>query len=196
MVVLDPAAAAETLAETARRYSGDSSDEVVGAYGNALLHIGRTEEAYRQYLRAHEEDPSDWEWQRGLARADPRRALPILQERWEANGDEGDLAGALADAYAGTGREHEAAELYQTAIDKGGGPEWWSRMGLVDAARAYEGLQGAIHEAPGSAENWAALGDYHRLRGESAEARNAYDRARGISPTVLIYEIRYRALAD
>jgi tetratricopeptide (TPR) repeat protein len=196
MVVFDPETAAETLGASARRYQGDSRDEVVGAYANALLLSGHGAEAYDNYLEAHEQDPTDWEWQRGLARADPRRAVPILEERRKHDPNEADLAGALADAYAGSGRTEEALALYQEAVDKGGGAEWWARMGLVDARRARAGLQEAVANQPGSAEVWAALGEYHRLRGETDAARRAYGEARGLEPTVLVYEIRYRALSD
>lgn len=194
MVALDPQRAAEIIGQTAGSYGGEGRDEVVGAHGNALLETGRAGDAYERYREAYELDPSDWEWQRGLARADPDRAIPLLEARREEAGDEGDLLGALADAYAGAGRREEAVALYQRAVDVGGGDEWYARMGQVDGDRALTALQQRVRESPEAADTWGALGELHRARGEKEAARDAYDKARALNTTNLFYEIRYREM--
>lgn len=196
LVALDPERAAEILGETATGYGGDSRDEVVGAHGNALLVVGRASEAYERYREAFELDPGDWEWQRGLARAGPEQAIPLLEARREEAGDEADLLGALADAYAGAGRRGEALALYQQAVDGGGGDEWYARMAHVDEERALRSLQQRVQQAPEAGEAWGALGDLHRERGDKEAARDAYDRARTLSGTSLIWEIRYQQMGD
>jgi tetratricopeptide (TPR) repeat protein len=194
MVALDPKGTADVLRRTAAGYSGDSRDEIVGALGNALRELGRPGEAYEQYRVAHELDPSDWEWQRGLARSAPARALTILEARLESAGEEGDLLGAIGDAYAGTGQREQALAFYERAIAAGGGDEWWARVGLMDGERGLAGLQERIRETPDAAEAWSALGELHEALGNVDEARAAYDRARTLNPTSLLLEIRYRDL--
>lgn len=194
MVALDPESAVEILGRTAAAYGGDSRDEVLGAYGNALLGLGRADEAYERYREAFELDPSDWEWQRGLARANPERSIPMLEARYEEVGDEGDLLGALADAYAGVGRRDDALAHYQRAVDHGGGDEWYTRMGLLDSERALAGLQQRVQANPEAGEAWGALGDLHRQLGNREAARAAYDEARVLNTTNLLYEIRYREM--
>ena len=121
---------------------------MLGAHGNALLGLGRADEAYERYREAYELDPSDWEWQRGLARTAPEQAIPLLEARRAETGDEGDLLGALADAYAGAGRRDEALALYQQALDAGGGDEWYPRMGRIDGERALAGLEQRVRDEP------------------------------------------------
>lgn len=194
MVALDPKRAVDVLGRTAREYRGDSQDEVVGAYGNALREVGRMEEAFEQYREAYDIDPGDWEWQRGLARSDPGRAVGILEARWKEVGDEGDLVGALADAYAGLGERRRAMELYERALDLGGGDEWYARMARVDPDVALVRLRALTETQPGSADAWGALGDLHRELGNESEAREAYGEARRFSPTHLLWEIRWREM--
>jgi len=196
LVALDPKRAAEVIGRSASSFSGEGRDEVVGAHGNALLELGHPDAAFDRYREAFELDPADWEWQRGLARSDPQRAIPLLEARREEAGDEADLIGALGDAYAGAGRRAEALALYEQAAASGGGDEWYARMGLVDPERALADLDRRTREAPGVAEAWGALGDLQRDLGHRAEALNAYARARELAPASLIYEIRYRQMGD
>ena len=196
LVDLDPRRAAEVLAASVESYRGRRRDEVVGAYADALLETGNARAAYDQFRSAFELDPDDGSWQAGLARSDPVKALPILEERRRAVGDSGDLLGALADAYAGSGRREEALALYEQAAQRDGGLKWVGRMALVDAAGARARIDAAISREPKSDAAWGALGDFHRALGNATAARDAYARARDLDPSNLTWEARLRAAAS
>jgi tetratricopeptide (TPR) repeat protein len=196
MVQMDPVRAAEALRATAARYTGDSRDEVIGALGNALRDLGRGDEAFDEYLAAHQMDPGDWEWQRGLADADPHRAIDVLEARRASGGGDANLYGALADAYAGAGRAHDARTLYEQAYAEGGDLVWLSHLARIDPGEAIRRLETVSRERSGEADVWANLGAAYRHAGRYAEARDAYGRAREISPGSLPYEIAWRRLQE
>lgn len=191
MVALDPARAARVLEASVREYGGDSSDEVIGALGNALRELGQSTAAFDRYLEAHQMDPTDWEWQRGLARSDPGRALDVLVPRLSEEGESGDLLGAIGDAYAGLGQDQEARTYYERAIQSGGGTEWMARMVQVDREYALERLRSEVTNSP-SADAWKSLGDAYLMIGDTNLANRSYAHARELDDTTLIYEIRYR----
>lgn len=193
LVDLDPRRATEVLAASAQTYRGRRRDEVVGAYADALLETGSTRAAYDQYREAFELDPDDGSWQAGLARTDPTRALPILEERRRAVGDKPELLGALADAYAGSGRRDEARALYEQAAVSDGGMKWYGRMALVDPKAARTHLDDAITRDPKSDAAWGALGDYYKALGNAASARDAYAHAKDLDPSNLTWQARLRA---
>ncbi len=187
MVTLDPARALAALEETSASYSGDERDEVIGAKANALGDLGRREDAFQAYLEAHNLDKGDWEWQRGLARADPARALDVLEAYRSESGDEGDLLGAIGDAYAGIGRSDEAMRHYERALEMDGGNEWLAHMARVDPEEATRRIQVAINEKPNEAELWFRLGEAHAAAGHREEATRAFAKARGLDPQNLYY---------
>jgi tetratricopeptide (TPR) repeat protein len=194
LVAADPARAAEALAATARDYRGRRRDEIVGALGDALLETGSARAAFDQYREAFQLDPSDGAWQRGLARSDPARAVSLLESRRRTAGDDASLLGALADAYAGTGRTAEARALYEQAAQRDGGTRWYARLALVDLPGARRGLEAATAREPDSGDAWGALGDCCRVAGDVAAARAAYARARDLEPASFVWATRLRAL--
>lgn len=196
LVALDPARAAEVLGAAVETYRGRHREEVVGAYGEALMQAGNASAAYDRYREAFELRPDSGAWQRGLARSDPARAIPLLEARRRAKGDDGDLLGALADAYAGAGRSEEARALYARAVERDGGLQWYARMARVDPATAIARLQEATTADPRSGEAWGVLGDCQRQLGNLAAARDAYARARELEPASLTWALRARAAAQ
>lgn len=195
LVALDPARAAEVLGAAVESYRGRHRDEVVGAYGDALMQSGNAGAAYDRYREAFDLRPDSGTWQLGLARTDPIRAIPLLEARRRAVGDDGALLGALADAYAGAGRTDEARALYERAVEKDGGLEWYARMARVDPTTAVARLQEATTRDPRSGEAWGALGDCQRQLGNMAAAREAYAHARELEPGSLTWALRSRATA-
>jgi cytochrome c-type biogenesis protein CcmH/NrfG len=65
-------------------------------------------------------------------------------------------------------------------------------MGRIDSERALEALERRVRESPEAGEAWGALGDLQRELGHREAAHAAYDRARALNSTNLVYEIRYR----
>jgi tetratricopeptide (TPR) repeat protein len=196
MVNMDPERSAAVLAESSRTYTGGGQDEVIGAYGNALRALGQTSAAFEEYMRAHEMDPTDWEWQQGLAAADPARAVPVLEARLAEQAGDASLLGALADAYAGSGRVAEAIEYYQRAYANGQDVTWLAHMARVDPDRAVSQLVDLSVSQPSNSEVFGRLGDAYREIGRLDDARDAYARARELAPSTLTWEIRWRELTD
>jgi Flp pilus assembly protein TadD len=120
--------------------------------------------------------------------------VPLLEARRRSAGDDASLLGALADAYAGTGRAVEARTLYERAIEMDGGARWYARLALVDLPGARRGLEAATRRAPDSGETWGALGDCCRVAGDLTGAREAYARARDLEPASFVWDARLRAL--
>jgi tetratricopeptide (TPR) repeat protein len=116
----------------------------------------------------------------------------VLESRQRDQGADGDLVGAIGDAYAGLGRDGDAVRAYQQAYDMGGGAEWLARMARVDPQGALTRLQDAIDAAPEDAALRGALGDALDALGRAAEARAAYDEARRLADTTFTYEIQYQ----
>lgn len=195
LVAMDPVRAARVLAGTVDSYKGRHREDVVGAYGDALLESGNPRAAFDRFREALEIDPGAGAWQQGLARADPSRAIPFLEARRRAVGDRGDLLGALADAYAGTGRADEARALYEQAAQRSGGVRWYARLALLDPSTARIRLETAVARDPRSSEAWGALGDCHRAAGNASAARDAYAKAAQLDPGNLTWAVRARAPA-
>ena len=195
LAALDPKRAAEVLGAAVETYRGRHRDEVVGAYGDALMQSGDSTAAFDRYREAFDLRPDSGTWQLGLARTDPTRAIPLLEARRLAVGDDAETLGALADAYAGAGRTDEARALYVRAVEKDGGLEWYAHMARVDPKTAVARLQEATTRDPKSGEAWGALGDCQRQLGNMAAAREAYAHARELEPGSLTWALRARAAA-
>jgi tetratricopeptide (TPR) repeat protein len=184
MVALDPERAARDFARKIEDSPGTSNDELLGTYGLALERQGKLGDAYDEYLRAWRLDDEDWEWMRGMARTNPERAAALLEETYKENPEDGTVAGALADAYAGQRRTTEAVRLYEQAIDAGEDVHrWMAALASVEPARGLPMLKAAVEEDSEDDEMWGALGDAYYNLGRMEEAKEAYDRALDIDPS-------------
>ncbi len=184
MVSLDPVRASEDFKLKIADSPGSGNDELFGTYALSLERQGRLSEAYDAYLRAWTMDEDDWEWMRGLARTNPKRAGDLLLGKHRDNPEDATVAGALADAYAGMGRTAEAVRLYQQAIEAGEERHrWMAALAALEPARGLPMLRAAVEEDPDDDEYWGALGDAYFGLGRMTEARDAYDRALEIDPS-------------
>ncbi len=184
LVAIDPERAALVLAERIEESPGTGNDELVGTYALSLERQGKLGEAYESYLRAWRLDAEDWEWMRGLARTNPERAAGLLKEKHRENPEDGTVAGALADAYAGLGRVAEAVRLYEQAIETGEDPHrWLAGLAAVEPGRGLPMLRAAVDEDPEDDEMWGALGDAYYHLGRMEDAKQAYDRALELDPS-------------
>jgi len=184
MVAIDPGRAALVFAERIENSPGTSNDELVGTYALSLERQGKLGEAYDSYLRAWRLDDDDWEWMRGLARTSPERAAELLLGKYQQNPEDGDVVGALADAYAGLGRTAEAVRLYEQAIEIGEDRHrWMAGLAAVEPARGLPMLRAAVDDDPEDDEMWGALGDAYYHLGRMEDAKQAYDRALELDPS-------------
>ena len=181
LVGLDPARAAEVLAS--RVEDPAISDEVVGAYGNALLESGRPADAFAQYERALRADPGDYEWQIGMARADPTRAVPALTAMLAERGDEATFGTALGIALIGSGRRDEGLRRMEDAARTGPDAVTVGELCKVDPVRGRAVLDGLLRSSPEAAEWHGVLGGLLVSEGKRAEAIAAYERALALNPT-------------
>jgi tetratricopeptide (TPR) repeat protein len=183
LVALDPARAESILQEEMDRPDAEVNDEVVGAYAQAVLRDGRPDAAFDAFLRAHEMDREDWEWLRGLARSNPARAAPLLEALRDEMPESANVLGALGDAWAGLGRQAEAADLFVQAIESDDSPaRWMAALAAVEPGRGLPMLLSAVEAKSGDDEYWGALGDAYRSLGRIEEAREAYDKALTLDP--------------
>jgi len=182
LVELAPQRAVEVLHDRVER-SPLASDEILGGYAKALLAVGRKDQAYTQFARAHDRDPDDSEWLDGLARADPRRAEPLLRKLLAKSPRNKDYAGALGVAVASLGRRDEALALLSGAADGSGNRSWYVPMARVAPAEAERRLRAHIEKEPEDDELWGTLGKVYEESGRRADALDAYRRALELDPS-------------
>jgi tetratricopeptide (TPR) repeat protein len=195
LVEIDPTRAASVLRQTIASYDGSGKDEIVGARGNALRRLGHDAAAFEEYSAALEIDDDDWEWMQGIAASDPRRAATVLEKKLEGNPDSRNIKGALADAYAGMGRGAEAAELYRQILENDSAETRWKiSYAQVDPAAGIAILKKDVDAEPDDDYKWGALGDALRRLGRTAEAREAYSKAREIDPADWRWHTRLKEL--
>ena len=161
--------------------SGD--DEVVGAYGNALLELGDRANAFDRYLEAHRQDSSDMEWLRGMAKADPARALPVIEARRKESPDDEDADGYLGDVYAGLGKREDAILYYEKAIARDAENRYWMvALAKVAPERGLALLRASVDASPQDDEAWGQLGAGYAEVGRTEDAKAAFDKAISLDP--------------
>lgn len=179
---LNPAAAVKALERRLGTSPGTADAKALGRYARALDAAGRTDDAFAQYLAAHQKNPDDDEWQRSLVRLDPARALPVLEAHAKANPTDASGRGALGLALAAAGRRADAVAQLDVALARGEVRRWYRELRDLDADRALDGLRRRANADAGDAAVWALLGGELRDRGQAAEARAAYEHAANLDP--------------
>lgn len=184
MVQLAPKRALAHLTQWVENFGGDQFDEVVGARANAMLALGDAEGAYEGYLAAIALDKADREWLCGLAKADPRRALEVLEEMRRSGGDEYEVMEALGEAYARLGRHSEAVACLEAAVANSGddAPFLEGELAQVDPERGIGMLRERLARAPDDADLWGFLGNAYYGLGQTARAVEAYEKALSLDP--------------
>ena len=167
LVALDPGRALVRLTEMTSKATWQDDDEVLGARANALMATGDAGAAYTVYAKALEVDPGDCDWLAGLARADPARAVPWLEAQLVKAPKDTDTAGALAAAYAETGRASEAMALFERALRKADtGTRWLTPYAKLAPQRAMAVAEELAERNPGAGDAWTTLGDVYRQLGQ------------------------------
>ena len=183
IVTLDPARALTRLNDMLSRPTWAEDDEIQGARANALLATGDATGAFEAYAKASSIDPRDTDWLRGLAEADPARALPLLLAR-QADDPGSDVAAALAIAYATTGAPEPAAAQFHRAVGSSDPSAWCAAAyARVEPEGALAWVTQWVESNPKDADRHAALGDVYRQLGRTEEARAAYAEAERRAPT-------------
>jgi tetratricopeptide (TPR) repeat protein len=178
MVALDPARAADHLAALVRDPRMANDDEIVGAYANALVETGHRAEAFDRYLQAHRRDSSDLEWLRGLAKSDPMRAEPFIEEYAKQKPDSDDVEGLRGEIYAGLGRRADAIAAFERCLQKDPDDEsWMVALSQVAPERGLAMLEGVVQKKPEDGDAWGYLARAYKGLGRMAEAKAAYDKA-------------------
>jgi tetratricopeptide (TPR) repeat protein len=141
------------------------------AYADALLALGRGKEAYDAYrlVVGHGDSAAG---QRGMARADPVRALA------EFGVDRGDDVYPLArgDALRAAGRRAEAIAAYQQLVE-GFAEEALAPLAEMAPEPWLARLRAAVEANAEDPDAWLLLADALRALGRGREAREAYERA-------------------
>jgi len=183
LVALDPRRALVRLTEMTSKATWEGDDEVLGARANALMATGDAGAAYTVYAKALEIDPGDCDWLAGLARADPVRAVPWLEAQLAKAPKDTDTAGALAAAYAETGRASEAMALFERALRKANtGTRWLTPYAKLAPQRAMALAEELADRNPAAGDAWTTLGDVYRELGKVEEAKSAYETAQQREP--------------
>jgi tetratricopeptide (TPR) repeat protein len=195
LVELNPGRAVQIFAHDLQDYDGGDRDEIIGAQGNAFMRLGDREAAFQTYLLALEEDDDDWEWLQGIAAAAPERAAAIIEKKLKDNADSRDLKGALADAYAGMGRDGDAIRLYLEVMENDSHETRWKiSFAKVDPAAGLARLREEVANEPDSDSTWGVLADALAAVGRKAEAVEAYEKAVQLDPADWRWRSRLDAL--
>jgi tetratricopeptide (TPR) repeat protein len=159
---------------------GARDDEAIGLLARAYLRAGQQEAAGAAFLRAHESDPDDSEWIRGLIRSDPQRAVMALAAQIAKSPDAAgeDLLGHYGDALRAAGRAGDSFEQYLNAHRKDpDDKDWQAAMVQVDPERALPVLEAFLRNDPDDASGQGAYGMALASLGRTAEAATQLERA-------------------
>jgi Flp pilus assembly protein TadD len=182
--------------EEAARIFGDVLPRIVspmlpGAwelYGDALVHLGRLEEAAKALSEAVHLAPNVWTAWRSLGGVhvgldQPERARDALLRATQLHQDDAELWSNLGVVERKLGKSGAAITCYERAIatDPNYAPAW-RNLGNVrrdadewdDAIRCYERL---VELRPGNARDWVDLGVAYAGARKRADARKAFEQA-------------------
>ncbi len=180
---LDPAVAIAALERRIGFAPEAASSRLLGRYARALDAAGRKDDAYSEFLAALAKDPDNDEWQRSIARIDPRAAIPVLQAHVRDHPVDASGHGALGLALAAVGRRDDALSELDLALARGEADRWYSALRDLDPDRALEGLRRRAAASGEDAAVWVLLGGELKKRNLRSEARSAYERAADIDPS-------------
>jgi len=166
----------------ARLAEDSSNDECLGTAAKACLRCGLLSEAAAAYAAAHERDPWDSEWLRGLVALDPKLAEARIDallgavSRRTSGVDE--LVGARAQLLLKRGDRPAAFAAFEEAwaLDREDS-EWMRGMADADPARAATLFEARLAGGDGTRDVKGALGDACARLGRLAEARQLYEAA-------------------
>ncbi|MCP5067585.1 MAG: tetratricopeptide repeat protein [bacterium] len=159
---------------------GERDDEAIGLLARAYLRAGQQGEAVATFLRAHEGDPDDSEWIRGLIRSDPQQAVTSLAAQIAKSpaAAEEDLLGHYGDALRAAGRTDDSFDQYLNAHRKDpDDKDWQVAMAHVDPERALPVLEAFLRDDPDDASGRGAYGVALASMGRTAEAAKQLERA-------------------
>ena len=183
LTALDPAAAVGALERRIGPATETAGSRLLGRYARALEAAGRKDDAYTEFLAALRKDPDNDEWQRSIARIDPRAAIPVLEAQVRDHPVDASGHGALGLALAAAGRRADALPELDHALAQGDAKRWYAALAELDAERALDGLRRRAAAGGDGASVWTLLGRELAKRGLRAEARSAYESAAEIDPS-------------
>jgi len=190
----------QAIAILTARIGDETDDEALGDLADMLLTSGQTATACESYARANQIDPADSEWIDKLVTNCPDVTLAPYEGGGEYGG-EGYVGGVIGMVDEGGYVDNSSSDLEQgkqalMAGDKEAAARFFDAALMTDPTDK-EALTGVILSTgrtatdvlgdlagrnPGNDELWGDLGDAWLFTGDTARAREAYQKAATIDP--------------
>lgn len=183
LIELDPSAALSAVERRVGDAPGAARDDLLGRYGDALRAVGRTSDAFQQYVAAARRRPDADAWQQAMVETDPKAALPILEAHIKERPNDSSGHGNYGVALASTGRTADAIVQLERALADGEPHRWYEELRKLDPARALDGLERRSRTDPGNDRVFGLLGQELHAQHRDAEAKAAYQRAAQLDPS-------------
>jgi cytochrome c-type biogenesis protein CcmH/NrfG len=156
---------------------------MLGAYAQALLGAGRTEDAWEQFVAAWKLDNTDSEWIDGLGEIDPHRTIDLLKEELERNPGNDTAFSSLASLLGQVGRPEEALGMMRKLIERTPSPTGWlMTLSETMPAEAEVLTRQKLQKYPRDDELWGTLGKILFNQGRNDDALVAFRKANEIDP--------------
>ncbi len=169
----------KALVHVNRRLNDDPEDTYAWVHlAEIRKEQGDDEGAFRAYSQALGREVNS-EWLGHLLYMDPKRALPLIEERTRTTQDDESM-GMLAKAYLRNNDDKAALDVFLRAHNQDpADPEWLQGMVMIDPTRSAEVLAERVGET-GDGQDAEIVGAYARsleLLGQSDAARKWYEKA-------------------
>ncbi|MBW1879501.1 MAG: tetratricopeptide repeat protein, partial [Deltaproteobacteria bacterium] len=172
----DPRAESIVVAPLRRGVARDASnDEIHGDMGDALMSLGRRDEACTAYRQALALDADDSEWPGKVERCS--KSLGELLSALQDSSDNDEIAGAIGFVHLARGDRSAALGSFRQALSLDPmDSRWWNFVLAYGGQSRVEVLED-IAVSSTSDEVWGDLGDAYARDGRVLDARLAYRRA-------------------